>query len=331
MAPTTLGVDMQSTMQDFPLTVTGILRHGTGWYSSRRVTTVTSGGYRDTTYGEFGTRVAQLAHGLRQLGVTDGDRVATFMWNNQEHLEAYFAAPCMGAVLHTLNIRLSGDQIAFIANQAEDRVVLVNMSLAPLFAAVLPELSTVRAIVAVGDGDLAPLTASGKTVIRYDDLLDGQPLEFDWPDVDERSAAAMCYTSGTTGHPKGVVYSHRSSYLHSMSVCSANALGLRDGDRVLPVVPMFHANAWGQPYAAVMAGAELLLPDQYLQAAPLVDMIEARRPRPRHLVAAGGGLRRVGRSAWLDEGIRAVLRRGHPPGLGHDGNLATGRARGAAA
>jgi fatty-acyl-CoA synthase len=278
MAPTTLGVEMLSTMQDFPLTVTGILRHGTGWNSSRRVTTATPDGYRDISYGELGTRVAQLAHGLRQLGVTDGDRVATFMWNNQEHLEAYFAAPCMGAVLHTLNIRLAGDQIAFIANQAEDRVVLVDMSLAPMLAEMLPELTSVQAVVAVGDGDLAPLSASGKTVIRYDDLLDGQPLEFDWPDLDERSAAAMCYTSGTTGNPKGVVYSHRSSYLHSMSVCTANGLGLRDGDRVLPIVPMFHANAWGQPYAAVMAGAELLLPDRFLQAGPLVDMIEKRRP-----------------------------------------------------
>ena len=278
MAPLTLGVDMQSTMQDFPLTVTGILRHGTGWYSSRRVTTATPDGYRGISYGELGTRVAQLAHGLRQLGVTDGERVATFMWNTQEHLEAYFAAPCMGAVLHTLNIRLAGEQIAFIANQAEDRVVLVDMSLAPLLAAVLPEMTSVQTVVAIGEGDVAPLTASGKSVIRYDDLLDGQPLEYSWPDMDERSAAAMCYTSGTTGNPKGVVYSHRSSYLHSMAVCAANGIGLVDGDRVLPIVPMFHANAWGQPYAAMMAGADLLLPDRFLQAAPLVDMIEQRRP-----------------------------------------------------
>jgi fatty-acyl-CoA synthase len=269
---------MLSTMQDFPLTVTGILRHGTGWNSGRRVITATSDGYRDISFGELGTRVAQLAHGLRQLGVSEGDRVATFMWNNQEHLEAYFAAPCMGAVLHTLNIRLAGEQIAFIANQAEDHVVLVDMSLASLLAAMLPEMTSVQTVVAVGDGDVAPLSASGKTVIRYDDLLDGQPIEFDWPDLDERSAAAMCYTSGTTGNPKGVVYSHRSSYLHSMLVGSANAVGMADGDRVLPVVPMFHANAWGMPYAAVMAGADLLLPDRFLQAAPLVDMIEQRRP-----------------------------------------------------
>jgi fatty-acyl-CoA synthase len=269
---------MDSTMQDFPLTVTGILRHGTTWFSGRKVITKTADGYREICFGELGTRVAQLAHGLRQLGVTNGQRVATFMWNNEEHLEAYFAAPCMGAVLHTLNIRLGGEQIAFIANQAEDAVVLVDMSLAPLLAAVLPDLSTVQTVVAVGDGDLDVLAASGKDVVRYDDLLEGQPTEYDWPDLDEKSAAAMCYTSGTTGNPKGVVYSHRSSYLHSMSFCAANNIGLVDGDRVLTIVPMFHANAWGQPYAAVMAGADLVLPDRFLQAEPLVDMIELHRP-----------------------------------------------------
>ena len=265
-------------MQDFPLTVTGILRHGTTWYSGRKVITKTADGYREICFGELGTRVAQLAHGLRQLGVTTGQRVATFMANNQEHLEAYFAVPCMGAVLHTLNIRLAGEHIAFIANQAEDSVVLVDVSLVDVLAAVLPNLTTVQTVVVVGDGDLAPLTASGKNVICYDELLDGQPIEYDWPDLDEKSAAAMCYTSGTTGNPKGVVYSHRSTYLHSMSVCSANAIGLVDGDRVLPIASMFHANAWGQPYAAVMAGADLLLPDKYLQAEPLVDMIELQRP-----------------------------------------------------
>ena len=269
---------MDSTMQDFPLTVTGILRHGVGWKSERKVITATADGYREISFGELGARVARLAHGLRDLGVVSGQRVATFMWNNQEHLEAYFAAPCMGAVLHTLNIRLAGEQIAFIANQAEDRVVLVDMSLASLLSEVLPQLNSVQTVIAVGAGDLDALMDSGKTVIRYDDLLDGQSIEFDWPDLDEKSAAAMCYTSGTTGNPKGVVYSHRSSYLHSMAVCAADAVGLVDGDRVLPIVPMFHANAWGQPYAAMMAGADLLLPDRFLQAPRLVDMIEQRRP-----------------------------------------------------
>ncbi|RAV11705.1 fatty acid--CoA ligase [Mycolicibacterium sp. GF69] len=269
---------MDSTMQDFPLTLTSILRHGTTWNSGRKVITATDNGAREISFGELGTRVAQLAHGLRALGVSSGQRVATFMWNNQEHLEAYFAAPCMGAVLHTLNVRLAGEQVAFIANQAEDSVVLVDMSLATLLAPVLEQMTTVHTVVAVGDGDLSALTAASPTVIRYNDLIAGQPLEYDWPQLDEKSAAAMCYTSGTTGNPKGVVYSHRSTYLHSMAVCGANNVGLVDGDRVLVVVPMFHANAWGQPYASVMAGADLVLPDRFLQAAPLVDMIERHRP-----------------------------------------------------
>jgi fatty-acyl-CoA synthase len=269
---------MDSTMQDFPLTVTGILRHGTTWYSGRKVISRTAEGYREISFGELGTRIAQLAHGLRQLGVTSGQRVATFTPNNQEHLEAYFAIPCMGAVLHTLNIRLADEQIAFIANEAEDSVVLVDMSTVAVFASVLSNLTTVHTVVVVGDGDMEPLATSGRKVIRYDDLLDGQPTSYDWPDLDEKSAAAMCYTSGTTGNPKGVVYSHRSTYLHSMSVNAANSIGLVDGDRVLPIVSMFHANAWGQPYAAVMAGADLLLPDRFLQAESLVDMIELHRP-----------------------------------------------------
>jgi fatty-acyl-CoA synthase len=269
---------MDSTMQDVPLTVTGIFRHGTTIYAHRNVTTATADGYRAISYGELGTRVARLAHGLRSIGVTGDQRVATFMWNNQEHLEVYFAAPCMGAVLHTLNIRLPGEQIAYIADQAEDHVVIVDTSLVPLLAPMLPKLSTVQTVVLVGDGDVDPLAASGKTVVTYDELLDGQPAEFDWPELDEKSAAAMCYTSGTTGHPKGVVYSHRSMYLHSMAACSANALTVVDGDRILPIVPMFHANAWGLTYAAVMAGADLLMPDCHLHAPRLVEMIETRRP-----------------------------------------------------
>jgi fatty-acyl-CoA synthase len=268
---------MDSTMQDFPLTVTGILRHGAGWHGDRMVITATDDGYRDVTYRDFGKRVAQLAHGLRSIGITGDQRVATFMWNNQEHLESYFAAPSMGAVLHTLNIRLPAEQLAYIAGQAEDQVVIVDLSLAQLLAAVLPQMPTVHTVVAVGKGDLDALTASGKSVVRYDDLLDGQPTEYDWPDLDERSAAAMCYTSGTTGNPKGVVYSHRSTYLHSMAVCSSNALTVVDGDRILPIVPMFHANAWGLAYAAVMAGADLVLPDRFLQADRLIEMIETQR------------------------------------------------------
>ncbi len=270
---------MYSTMQSFPLTVAAIMRHAVTVHGDGMVSTATGGGgYRQSTYRQLGAQAARLANALRRIGVTGDDRVATFMWNNQEHLEAYVAVPAMGAVLHTLNIRLSPEQISFVAYEAEDRVVMVDLSLAAQFAPVMPTLETVHTVIAVGEGDLAPLAASGKTVLRYDEITAGEPAEFDWPDVDENSAAAMCYTSGTTGHPKGVVYSHRSSYLHSTAVCSANGMGLGFNDSALAVVPMFHANAWGLPYAALMAGADVVLPDRYLDAKSLVDMIEKLRP-----------------------------------------------------
>ncbi|BBZ68465.1 long-chain-fatty-acid--CoA ligase [Mycolicibacterium insubricum] len=236
------------------------------------------GTFRRATYREVIARGARLAQALRRLDITGDERVATFMWNNQEHLEAYLAIPAMGAVLHTLNIRLFPEQIEFIAYEAEDRVVIADLSLAPILAPVLPKMETVHTVIAVGDGDLAPLAASGKTVLRYEDLLAAEDGNFDWPEVDETSAAAMCYTSGTTGHPKGVVYSHRSSYLHSTAVCSANGLGLGYSDKALPIVPMFHANAWGLPYAALMAGADLVMPDRFLDGASMVALITTERP-----------------------------------------------------
>jgi fatty-acyl-CoA synthase len=269
---------MDSTMQDFPLTITAIMRHGCGVHGARTITTATGEGYRHTTYRELGQQAAQLANALRRLGVTGDQRVATFMWNNAEHLAAYLAAPSMGAVLHTLNIRLFPEQVAYVANEAEDQVVLVDMSLAKLLAPILPNLETVHTVIAVGDGDTAALQESGKTVLRYAEMIEGESTEFDWPRIDENSAAAMCYTSGTTGNPKGVVYSHRSSFLHTMAACSTNGIGVGACDRVLPIVPMFHANAWGLPYAALMAGADLVLPDCHLDARSVIDMIEKLRP-----------------------------------------------------
>ncbi|AFM19935.1 acyl-CoA synthetase (AMP-forming)/AMP-acid ligase II [Mycolicibacterium chubuense NBB4] len=269
---------MYSTMQNFPLTVTAILRYAVTVHGDRTVTTATGDGYRHATYREVGQQAARLAHALRRIGIEGDERVATFMWNNQEHLEAYVAVPSMGAVLHTLNIRLFPEQIEFIAYEAEDRVVIADLSLSAVLAPVLRSLETVHTVIAVGDGDLAPLEASGKRVLRYHEITAAEPDAFDWPDVDENSAAAMCYTSGTTGHPKGVVYGHRSSYLHSMAVCGGNGLGLSFADKALPIVPMFHANAWGLPYAALMAGADLVLPDRFMDAERLVDLIETQRP-----------------------------------------------------
>ncbi len=269
---------MYSTMGSFPLTITAILRHASGVHGARKVTTATGSGYRQSNYAELGQQAAQLANALRGVGVSGDQRVATFMWNNAEHLTAYLAVPAMGAVLHTLNIRLFPEQIVFVANEAEDQVVLVDASLVKLLAPVLGELDTVHTVLAVGDGDISALEQSGKTVLRYADVMAGESTEFDWPEIDEDSAAAMCYTSGTTGNPKGVVYSHRSSYLHTMATCTSNGIGVGSSDCVLPIVPMFHANAWGLPYAALMAGADLVLPDAHLDAKSLIDMMEKLRP-----------------------------------------------------
>ncbi|MFG1998049.1 long-chain fatty acid--CoA ligase [Spirillospora sp. NPDC048911] len=269
---------MWSTMQDFPLTITSIMRYGTEVFGASEIATWTGDGTRRRTYAEVGERAARLAGALRSLGIDGDQRVATFMWNNTEHLEAYLAIPSMGAVLHTLNLRLFPDQLVYIANHAEDEVVLLDGTLIPLIAPMLPQLKTVKHVIVVGPGDTAPLADAGKELHSYEDLLAAAPASFDWPEIRERQAAAMCYTSGTTGNPKGVVYSHRSAYLHSMAICAGNAIGLTAADRVLPVVPMFHANAWGLPYAAVMAGADLVMPDRFLQGEPLVRLIETERP-----------------------------------------------------
>ncbi|MDQ6855267.1 MAG: long-chain fatty acid--CoA ligase [Actinomycetota bacterium] len=271
---------LESTMQDFPLTIGMILRHGRNVFGDSEVVTFEGDGCRRATFAEVGRRVDRLAGALRRLGIEDGDRVATFQWNNQEHLEAYLAIPTMGAVLHTLNIRLFPELLTYVANHAEDRVVIVDDSLVPLLARVAPDLKTVEHYIVVGAGDASALAdaAAGADVLRYDDLLAAEDGEITWPEVDERAAAAMCYTSGTTGNPKGVVYSHRSTVLHSMSVNAGFAVGLTEHDRVLPVVPMFHANSWGLPYAAWYGGAAFVMPDRFLQAEPLAKLIESERP-----------------------------------------------------
>src|SRR6204780_2063678 len=271
-------------MMDVPLTVQAIMRYGTSAYADREVVTCTSSGTRRQSYGVTGTRAAQLAHALRGLGVDGDQRVATLMWNNAEHLEAYLAIPAMGAVLHTLNLRLDPQVIGYIATHAADDVVIVDATLLPLLAQVLPHAPTIRHIVVTGSEDVtrqaepADFPGDSRPVHSYEDLLAAQPDSFDWPGLDERSAAAMWYTSATTGHPKGAVYSPRSASLRSMGVCTRNAFALSERDKVLPVVPMFHANAWGLPYAEVMAGGAWFIPARFLLPEPLVRVIEAERP-----------------------------------------------------
>ncbi len=275
---------MLSTMMDVPLTVTGLMRYGTTIYGDSEVVTFTGDGVHRQSYARTGARVAQLANALRSLGVDDDQRVGTLLWNNTEHLEAYLAIPSMGAVLHTLNLRLDPAQIGWIANHARDYVIVTEPTLVPLLSQVLPHLETVRHIVLTGPptGEAAAagdaLVGGGHEVHFYEELLAEAAESFGWPDLDERTAAAMCYTSGTTGMPKGVVYSHRSAYLHSMGACLGNSFGINDTDRVLPVVPMFHANAWGLPYASLMAGADLVMPGRFLHPDALTRLIEAERP-----------------------------------------------------
>ncbi len=267
---------MRSTMQDAPLLVSGILRHGQQVYGESLVRTVTdpAGGHRDATFAEVAIRSEQLAAALARLGVGDGDRVGTFMPNNQVHLEAYLAVPSMGAVLHTLNLRLFPEQLAYVINHAEDQVIVADAMVAPLLAAVRDQLTTVKHILVAGEGDLSGL---GET-LPYEELLGAERPGYDWPEFDERNAAAMCYTSGTTGNPKGVVYSHRSTYLHSMAITSGSSLGVNERDRVLSIVPMFHANAWGTPYGAFLTGADLVMPQLFVQPEPLAAIIAGHRP-----------------------------------------------------
>jgi fatty-acyl-CoA synthase len=265
---------MESTMQEAPLLVREILRHGTQLHGRSEIVTYEVDGFRRTSFAEVAKRAARLAHALSGLGVGIGDRVGTFCFNHQEHLEAYLAIPSMGAVLHTLNVRLFPEQLKYVIDHAADKVIICDAAIAPALARVVSECSSVERIIVVGDGDASSL---GET-LAYEEVIAGQPEIYDWPEVDERSAAAMCYTSGTTGNPKGVAYSHRSTYLHSLGSTSAATLGISSADRILAVVPQFHANAWGLPYAAWLAGADLIMPKQYLQAEPLVKIIEAERP-----------------------------------------------------
>jgi fatty-acyl-CoA synthase len=231
---------LESTMQDAQLTLSSLLEHSRRVYATSRVLTFEGDGVREASYAEVGDRAHRLASALQSLGVAQGDRVGTFLWNTQEHLEAYLAIPSMGAVLHTLNLRLFPEQLAYVINHGGDKVVIVDATVLPLLLKVADQLTTVERFVLIGEADASAL---GKPVHAYEDLLAKASAVFPWPDLDERTAAAMCYTSGTTGNPKGVVYSHRSTYLHSLASAGGNTFSLSEHDRILPVVPMFHANA----------------------------------------------------------------------------------------
>src|SRR3954467_4067536 len=255
---------------DHPLTLQHVLGRMRNVYGASEVVTLTDNGTERATYAEVTARVDKLAGALTdKLGVEPGDRVATFAWNTQRHLEVYLAAPCIGAVLHTLNLRLFEEQLTYIANHAKDKVVFVDSTVVPLLEEVAHTFETVEHFVVMGDGDHGELP----NALSYEELIADQPESFDYPEIDDRSAAGLCYTSGTTGNPKGVLYSHRSQILHSFGTCLSDAMGLREADRVLPIVPMFHANSWGIPYAAGLTGCDLIMPARFLQAEPLAKLI----------------------------------------------------------
>jgi fatty-acyl-CoA synthase len=266
---------MRSTMPDFPLTLQHFLWRSTTLFPKKEIVTRREAGLHRYTYSDFGQRVAQLAHALKELGVGPGDRVGTLAWNNYRHLELYFAVPCAGAVLHTLNPRLFPEHLQFVINDAEDKVIFVDASLVSALQRVAAALSAVKHFVVMTDGPSPD--GQLKPMVSYEQLLSGRQTVYPWPDLDERDAAAMCYTSGTTGKPKGVVYSHRSSVLHSFGVAIGGSIGLQEADAVLPIVPMFHANAWGLPYAATMLGAKQVFADRFLDPASLTDLIKGEQ------------------------------------------------------
>ena len=267
---------MQGLMQDTPLTLDRIFLRGENLWADKRLLTATPSGVERTTYGAWAERTRRLGSVLDTLEISDDGRVATFAWNTARHLELYFAPPCTGRVLHTLNIRLFNDQLVYIINHAEDEVIFVDRSLMPLLWPLIDECKTVRHVVVMDDtagkADV-PALPDDDRIADYEELLAAaSPHPFDVV-TDERRAASMCYTSGTTGDPKGVVYEHRSIVLHSMATALSDMLGVRESDLILPVVPMFHANAWGLCQAAVMAGAELLMPGADLSPATVSKLI----------------------------------------------------------
>ena len=264
---------MQGLMMDYQLTLHPLLERAGRLYPNKEIATKLGPDMHRYTYGEFYARVGQLAHVLAKLGVKRGDRVGTLAWNTYRHLELYFAVPCSGAVVHTLNLRLPADQLTYIINHAEDQVVFVEQSLLPILEKIAGSLNTVRHFVVMGQGVETTLPH----VVSYEDLLAGEPTDFPWPPMDENEAAAMCYTSGTTGNPKGVLYSHRAIYLHTMAICMKDALGLSEQDTVMPVVPMFHAMAWGVPFAATMLGCRQVFPGPHLQPRDLAELIQSER------------------------------------------------------
>ncbi len=257
----------------YPLTLRNLLERARLYFPKKEVVSRMPDRLHRYTYADFYNRVCQLAHALQELGVGRGDKVATFGWNHHRHMEAYFAVPCMGAVIHTVNIRLPAEHIVFILNHAEDKVLLVDEDLLPAIESLREKLTTVQHIVVMRD---KPADQPG--LLDYETLLQGKPTTYPWPeDIDEWEPAGLCYTSATTGNPKGVLYTHRAIFLHSMLLCMADTIGLTERDVIMPVVPMFHVNAWGTPFAATWMGAKQVMPGPRPTPADLARLMQDER------------------------------------------------------
>ena len=269
---------MLGLMQNQPLMISSLIEfadrhHGEGEIVSRRV----EGDIHRYTYKQVAARSRQVANALDTLNLAFSDRVATLAWNGYRHLELYFGVSGSGRVLHTLNPRLHPDQIAWIANHAEDKVLFFDMSFLPIVKAIQGKATSIQLYVALCDADKLPADSGIPGLISYEALIAPQKTTYDWPEFDENSASSMCYTSGTTGNPKAVLYSHRSTILHAFAGCMPDALNLSARDSVLPVVPMFHVNAWGLPYAAAMTGAKLVFPGPAMDGKSIFELIESEK------------------------------------------------------
>jgi fatty-acyl-CoA synthase len=264
---------LDGRMMDFPLTVTHLLDRSKALFPRREIVTRRPDkSLVRSSWGELHGRVSRLANALGRLGVKPGDRVATLCWNHREHLEAYLGVPAYGAVIHTLNLRLHPDEIGYIARHAEDSVVIVDHSLLPLFEKFRGKVPSIRHVIVVPDSGPAP-----DGTLDYEALLAAESDRYDFPVLPENSAAMICYTSGTTGNPKGVVFSHRSTVLHALGAAMRDTLGISCHDTVFPVVPMFHAAAWGLPYIAALTGAKIVFPGPHLDPKSLVELMASEK------------------------------------------------------
>jgi len=269
---------LHGLMQDRPLLISSLIEHANTFHPRVEVVTrTTEGPVCRSTWGSVHRRAKQAAKALAALGIEPGDRVATLAWNTHRHLELYYAVSGMGAVLHTVNPRLFPEQIEYIANHAEDKLLCFDLTFAPLVERLAPGLKSVQGFVALTDRPHMPALSVPQPLHCYEDLVNAQNADYEWPSLDERTASSLCYTSGTTGHPKGVLYSHRSTVLHAFAVCAVDGIACSAAETVLPVVPMFHVNAWGTPYSGAMAGAKLVLPGPGLDGRNLYQLMKTEK------------------------------------------------------